>query len=179
MPPEHHRRPAPAGGAPQHQPGGMPAGPSMSSTMQALDAQLRLIAQRIKAMENNEQIIGQTLVSHKKKISEIEKAAMEGGTGAKVDSEKIKSDLRAEFQREMASMGSSAQLKVDDYPGGRPASKEGKAEMEALKRKVDSMEQSLSEIKYIVGSLNPMEYVTIEELNQLIEQKLRSREGNI
>ena len=183
MPSHRHQRPAPQRGArpaqqPQRQPGGVPAGPSVSSTVQAMDAQLRLIAQRIKVIENNEQVIGQTLVSQKKKMAELEKRIAEGGGGgAKVDTGAIKAELRAEFQAEIDRIQSSQQLQVSDYNKG--ASQEQMAELEDLKKRIEELSQSVAEMKYIVGSLNPMEYVTIEDVNQIVSQKLRERGGTL
>lgn len=46
--------------------------------LQALDSKMRVVAQRMKIIEKNEQIIGKTLISHNKKLKELEDA-MGGG----------------------------------------------------------------------------------------------------
>lgn len=63
---------------PQQRPQPKDAMESFSAELQTLDSKLNLIAQKIKTMEKNEEIMGRTLITLNEKV---EKAAREGGSG--------------------------------------------------------------------------------------------------
>lgn len=155
MPPQRHR-PQATGHAPQT---------SMSASLASLDAKLKLIAQRLKIMENNEQVIGRTLVTHNKKIKELETSLAAGG--GKVDVGKLKSELKEEMKAEMISSGGEIGPPLEEVPSRRESS-----DIRELKKSVDELRQQVSELKYITDSINPLEYITLEELNDAIDRKL-------
>ena len=44
----------------------------LRSELQSLDSKVRVVAQRMRIIEKNEQIIGKTLVNHNRKLKELE-----------------------------------------------------------------------------------------------------------
>lgn len=155
MPPQRRRPHAQAAGQ-----------PSMSASLASLDAKLKLIAQRLKILESNEQVIGRTLVTHNKKMKDLEKSISTGG--GNVDVGKLKDEVREELKAEMlARGGGEIGPPLDDSPSRREST-----EIKNLKKSVDSLQQEIKELKYVIDSINPLEYITLEQLNDVIERKL-------
>ena len=144
---------------------------SLSSTLQALDAQIRLLAQRIKVIENNQQVVGQTLVKQNKKIKELEQM-IASSSGGKIDLSSVKEELKSELEKELSSIAAVAPPRVEEI--GAPSSKE---DIENLRQRVKELEQAVSEIKYVLETINPMEYVTIEDVGDIVERKLREKQS--
>jgi len=155
MPPQRHR-PQATSRTPQT---------SMSASLASLDAKLKLIAQRLKILENNEQVIGRTLVMHNKKMKEFETSLASGG--GKVDVGKLKSELKEEMKTELLATGGEIGLPLDEAPSRRESS-----DIRDLKKSVGELRREVSELKYITDSINPLEYITLEQLNDVIDRKL-------
>ncbi len=160
---------------PTARPSGRPQqqqGASVTSSISALDAKIKLISQRIKIVENNLQVMSRTMVSHNKKLKDIEAAVAAGG-GGKVDLDAIKKTLREQLQSDIASAQTPATpLMIDDYNrSGGGAAPEGVKE---LKKELAELRAQVSEMKYVVDTLNPMEYVTLEDINDVIDRKIRA-----
>ncbi len=146
-------------------------GSSVSSSISALDAKLKLIAQRIKIIENNVQVMSRTMVSHNKKLKDLEVAVAAGG-GGKVDLDALKKTLREELQGDIASAQTpAAPLMIDDYNRGGGSAPE---EVKELKKELAQIRSQVEEMKYVVDTLNPMEYVTLEDINDVIDRKIRA-----
>jgi hypothetical protein len=142
--------------------------------MSAFDAKLRLIAQRIKIMENNVQVMSRTLVSHNKKIKDLETAVAAGG-GGKVDVDAIKKALREEFDEKLSTQQSMAPLEINDYSAGASSSRKNIVAPEAvreLRKELAELRKQISEIRYVLESVNPLEYVTLEDINDVIDHKI-------
>jgi hypothetical protein len=139
-----------------------------------LDAKLKLIAQRIKIIENNEQVMSRTLVTHNKKLKELETAIAAGG-GGKVDMEALKTAMREEFEGKLAAQAPMQPLEVEEYRASRggPAPEEVKE----LKKELSELRKQVEEMKYVVDTLTPMEYITLEDVNDVIDRKIASKMG--
>jgi septal ring factor EnvC (AmiA/AmiB activator) len=158
----------------------------IESAISSIDAKIKLLAQRLKIIEMNEQVIGRTLVSHNKKLKEMEGA---GGTGdmaplkqemASSITEDVLAQVREEVKRSSASTPSV--LSIEEASGlgsiyGTAASAELEEELKNLKKAVSSLKQEVEELKYVMGSFNPMEYVTVEELGDIISKKIEKELG--
>jgi septation ring formation regulator EzrA len=122
----------------------------------ALNSKIQVIAQRMKIMERNEEIIGKTLISHNKMLKGIEEeinALKSGGVmaeGGSADLEKNAGALK----------------EVKDIV------KEAKKQMDANKKEIDLIKTELSEIKYVLDAINPVAYVTVDQVADLIDEKL-------
>ncbi len=138
---------------------------SMSASLASLDAKLKLIAQRLKILENNEQVIGRTLVTHNKKLKELEASISAGG--GKVDVGKLKDEIREELKAEKIAAGNEIAPPIDDAMPRRES-----ADIRDLKKAVEELRQQVAELKYITDSINPLEYITLEQLNDVVDRKL-------
>ena len=65
----------------------------------ALDSKVRVIAQRMKIIEKNEQIIGKTLISHNKALKELEKeiSGLKGGVSVAAPVEREPSEVPGDY----------------------------------------------------------------------------------
>ena len=134
----------------------------------------------LKIIEMNEQVIGRTLVSHNKKLKEIESAGVAGADLAPLKQEiaNLKAELSAQLKDEVrrAVPTSPSVLSIEEAGGGVP-SPEMEAEIKSLKKAASSLKQEVEELKYVISSINPMEYVTVEELGDLINKKIEKELG--
>jgi vacuolar-type H+-ATPase subunit I/STV1 len=123
--------------------GGAPAG-NMHNDVRAINSSVLLIGQKIKYIVRNEKILGRNLIVLNKKLKRLE--------------EKIVSP------KEVSNNGSSE-------------------DVEDLKKKLDLAEAQLSdmqsrmvfkeelqELKYIIDSINPLEFTTISQVKDMIEK---------
>jgi len=108
---------------------------SLKADVKTLDAKLGLVAERIRMIEKNEEVIGRTLVSLNEKIRTVE---ARGGGG-----------------------------------GGAGA---GSAEVGELRKAIDKLVQEaatkteLNELRYVIDTINPLEYATIDQVRDLIKE---------
>ena len=138
----------------------------MSASMASLDAKLKLIAQRLKIMENNVQVVGRTLVSHNKKMKEFEVTLAAGG-GKAPDMAKLKDALKEELKTEFSANSEISAPLEHGVPTRRDSS-----EIINLKKSVEELRQEVNELKYVVDSINPLEYVTIDQLSDVVQRKM-------
>ena len=113
--------------------------------IRALNSSILLMTQKIKYIVRNEKILGRNLIVLNKKIKTIEeKANMPkdlGGVGANsVDIVDVKKKLEM------------MQAQLDDI-SSRMVSKE-----------------ELQELKYIIDSINPLEFATLSQVKEMIER---------
>ncbi len=108
---------------------------AVKTDVKTLDAKLGLVAERIRMIEKNEEVIGRTLVSLNEKIKKLEER---GGAGA----------------------------------GGGV----GAAEFEELRKAVEKLGQEaatkteLNDLRYVLDTINPLEYATIDQVRELVEE---------
>lgn len=140
------------------------AQPSMTASLASLDAKIRLIAQQLKILENNEQVISRTLVGYGKKIKDLETAQAAGASA--LDLGKLKESLKEELKAGLAA-GSSGEL----GPPLEEASPRTSAQLTDLRAQLDELAKEVKELRYIVDSINPLEYVTLDQLNEAIDRK--------
>jgi len=141
---------------------------SVASAIGALDAKIKLLAQRMKVIEANEQVIARTLVSHNKKLKELEAG------GAPPNLETLKADIKEELKREL-----TGELSRRTALEGEEISKEKVAELmkelAEVKKLIVKMKQEVDEMKYVLDTVNPLEYVTIDQLDEVIDRKVREK----
>ncbi|MFA6329903.1 MAG: hypothetical protein WCX64_04460 [Candidatus Micrarchaeia archaeon] len=125
----------------------------LKAEIQMLDSKISLIAQKIRMIEKNEDIIGRTIVVHNEKIHKLE-------TGAPIPPSASSSAASA-----AESNGSLA------------------AEVEALKKQVAELREQaatkseVSELHYTLDTINPLDFVTLKQARKLIAEEFDKRTG--
>ena len=142
----------------------------MTPTMASVDAKMKLLAQRLKILENNLQVLSRTMVSYSNKITALEKSVAAGG-GKAPDMALLKKSLKEELAAEIKSSGGIAPPLEHEAPTARDT-----AQMTDMRKGLESLRQEVNELKYVVESINPLEYVTLDQLNDVVERKMRKKE---
>ncbi len=114
----------------------------LRNDVRTLDSKLSLLAQKFSTIEKNEEVLGRTLVAHNERLKEIEEKG--GGGGG------IKSAGGG------AASGEMEQLRV---------------QLEALKKEFAELRKETQEMRYILNSINPLEFVTVDQVKELLKQK--------
>ena len=141
--PEMQRRPA---GQSQ-----VPIGSRIGDDIRALNSSILIISQKIKFLVRNEKILGRNLLVINKKVKDLQESRMQSG-GAAVDS--------ASIGRELSSI--NAKLSETSETLARLES-----EIENIKQNYAKSEQ-VSEMKYVVDSINPLEFATLSDLKEAV-----------
>jgi predicted RNase H-like nuclease (RuvC/YqgF family) len=128
---------------------GMPAQGGIREDIRALNSSILLITQKIKYLVRNEKILGRNLVVLNKKIRSLEE-------------------------------------KVVNSPQASQSNGVNSEEVEALKQKIALFEaqlddmrsrtasnESLKELKYVIDSINPLEFATLSQVRELIDKRLK------
>jgi len=122
--------------------------------IRALNSSILLITQKIKYLVRNEKILGRNLVVLNKKIRTIEEkvvaipAASATGSGA--------SGPEVDLLKQKVSM---LEAQVEDL-----------ITRAALK-------EELKELKYIINSINPLEFATLTQVRELIDKRIEEKLG--
>lgn len=120
--------------------------------VRALNTAVTLISQKMKHLVRNEKILGRNLVILNKKFQGL---SSEGGPSSETTSSEstISSDQLNELNEKIESL----KLEVADL-------------------KANSVQkEDLSELKHIVDSINPLEYVTIDQAKEMLSQKPKKK----
>ncbi len=94
--------------------------------LRTLDAKLEVLAQKIKNIEKNEEVLGRTLLAVSSKLKKLEL----GGVGGSKSASTADLDKR--------------------YP----------------------LKSELAELRYVVDAINPLDYATISQVRDLLDEKL-------
>ena len=121
--------------------------------IRALDSNVRLIAQQLKLIKRNERILARNLLALSKKLNSLKE---ELGTGSSVDESKIQ-----ELQDQILHMREDL-MKIQE-------------DVDYLKRQLQKTltSEDIAELKYIVETVNPLEFVTYKQVGEMVEKKLR------
>jgi len=121
--------------------------------LRALDANVRVLAQQIRAIKKNERILARNLILLSRKVAELKETA---GRSSGVDEEKIRQlmDMITHTREDIAKL---------------------REDVEYLKRQLHHTltSEDIAELKYIVETVNPLEFVTYKQIGELVEKKLR------
>lgn len=98
----------------------------LKNEMRTLDSKINLLVQKMKTLEKNQEIMGQTLLNVKQQVKE-------GG-------------------------------------GGKAVAQAGISE--ETESKLRELERQVKELRYVIDSINPLEYATIDQVKELLEEKL-------
>ncbi|RLB07096.1 MAG: hypothetical protein DRG27_06790 [Deltaproteobacteria bacterium] len=126
------------------------------SEIRALDSKIRVIAQRMMVIEKNEQIIGKTLITHNKNIKKLME---EKGLKAEPINKNLMDEIK-KSNEELKTLFSSIERSVRDNT-----------------KRISELEAQIAEIKYVLDNINPVEYVKIDQLEELLDEKLKKLKG--
>lgn len=128
----------------------------INSDIRALNSSILILTQKLKFVVRNEKILGRNLVVLNKKIKSIEFAgATNGQSGGAIDSNEIVA-LRQKLDEQSALL---AQVQSDiSFVKGTYAK-----------------EEELKEVKFVVDAINPLEFLSRKDLEQILAQKPKSK----
>ena len=138
--PRPQRRQAPSKGGSHPAPAG-----GVRTDIRALNSSILLITQKIKYVVRNEKILGRNLIVLNKKLKRLE--------------EKVVSP------KEVAGSGASGAEVIDLQKKVEML----EAQLSDLQSKMVNKED-LGELKFIIDSINPLEFVTIKQVKDIIEK---------
>ena len=128
-------------------------GGGIREDIRALNSSILLVTQKMKFLVRNEKILGRNLVVLNKKIKNIE--------------DKLSLTPQSQAQASLVS----------------------NEEVELLKQKVTLLEaqiedmrsrtattESLKELKYVIDSINPLEFATLSQVRELIDKRLKEKQ---
>jgi len=107
---------------------------AIKNDIKTLDAKLGLVAERIRMIEKNQEVIGRTLVALNEKMRKIGEGGGGGGKGV------------------------------------------GSETLDEIKKIVDKLEKNaatkaeLNELRYILDTINPLEYASIDQVKELVDE---------
>lgn len=136
---------------------GMPVS-DINRDIRALNASILIISQKMKYLVRNEKILGRNLLVLNKKLKQLESG---GSAKGGVDETQF-SELRDQL----------AYIK-EKVEGTAAKLSELQAEIETVKENY-AKDASLKEMKYVIDSINPLEFVTYKEVERLVEEKLNA-----
>lgn len=120
--------------------------------VKTLDSNLRVVAQQLNQIKRNERILARNLIALNKKINELRESSGNGG----VDPTKLQ-----EMEDRLVRMREDI-MKIQE-------------DVEYLKQQLQRTltSEDVAELKYIVETINPLEFVTYRQVGELVEKKLR------
>lgn len=138
----------------------MPLGVSGTERdIKALNSSILILTQKINYIVRNEKILGRNILVLNKKLKELESGREGAGAQDFSASSKELEDLTSQVEQ---LSGMVAELS---------------SAMERLKESSVKAEQ-FKEIKYVIDSINPLEFVTYKDVEEMIDNKLEGKIGN-
>ncbi|MDD3159968.1 MAG: hypothetical protein PHQ98_03305 [Candidatus ainarchaeum sp.] len=136
------------------QPQGRPAMMSgnIGDDIRALNSSIMLISQKMKFISRNEKIIGRNLMVLNKKIKDLE------GKISANSSESSQGGASSEEMQKLAQKTEFLSAQIDD-----------------LQSKLVTKEE-LKELKYIIDSINPLEFATLGQVKDMINKDKKKTE---
>jgi len=131
---------------------GAPSQGGIREDIRALNSSLLLVSQKIKYLVRNEKILGRNLVVLNKKIKTLEEkvvnapTAVAGSGGA--NSEEVESLKQKVLLLE--------------------------AQIEDMRTRTATTEQ-LKELKFVIDSINPLEFTTLSQVRDLIDKRMKEK----
>jgi predicted RNase H-like nuclease (RuvC/YqgF family) len=120
--------------------------------IRALNSSILLVTQKIKYLVRNEKILGRNLVVLNKKIKTLEEKVVNSpqeSQGSAVSSEEV----------------SALQQKISLL----------EAQLEDMRSRT-ALKEELKELKYVIDSINPLEFATLSQVSELIDKKLSEKQ---
>ena len=122
--------------------------------IKALNSSVLLLSQKMQYLVRNEKILGRNLIVISKRLKEMEQQSMQGISNAAMP-ENLSAQL-SDFSSKIESIGQKLL--------------ETQAELSELRDKTASREM-VSEIKFVIDSIHPLEFVTQKQLSDALKKK--------
>jgi len=127
----------------------------MQSDVRALNSSIMIISQKMKYLVRNEKVLGRNLLVLNKRLKQLESGKIAvGGEGA--SSPEMAGELKeltAQIQRNTAA--------IEEL-------RSAVSEIQAIYAK----SEDVKEMKFVIDSINPLEFVTYKDVEELIDEKL-------
>ncbi|MFH0970586.1 MAG: hypothetical protein V1776_03965 [Candidatus Diapherotrites archaeon] len=123
---------------------------TLNRDVKALNAAVMVMMQKIKLLVRNEKILGRNLIVLNKRVRDIQMQAGANGNQEMSDSVRETIDELATGMRAVSQRLVELESKLDEL-----SRQSAKAE-------------DVKEIKYVVDTMNPLHFVTIEQANEMI-----------
>lgn len=130
----------------------------VNTDITALNSSILILSQKMKYLIRNEKILGRNLLVINKKLKELQEGR--GGNGAGGEGAQS-------YGRELGEVSS----KLDEI-SGRIARLESEAENI---RQTYAKAEQVAEIKYVMDSINPLEFATLKDVKELAAGKSQPR----
>ncbi|MAG22056.1 MAG: hypothetical protein CL943_01995 [Candidatus Diapherotrites archaeon] len=124
--------------------------------VRSLSSSILIIGQKMKYLVRNEKILGRNLIVLNKKLKSFEEKVASGELGGKGKG----AEISAETLKNLEGMES----RINTL----------QAELASIKHGVASQEQ-LQELKYVIDSINPLELATLQQVKDLIDEKIAKK----
>ncbi len=128
----------------------------INADVKAMNSSILIISQKMKYLIRNEKILGRNLLVLNKKIKALQERSMSSGA---TDISAIQPELDEINKKVTRNAETIARLQ---------------SEVGYLKENYAKAEE-VSEIKYIIESINPLEFVSITDIDNIIEKKLSEK----
>jgi chromosome segregation ATPase len=121
--------------------------------IRALDYNVHMLAQKIQKIQSNERVIVRNIVALSKKIAQLQEA--------KSSSSSVSDEAIQEIQDKLMHIEERL-MKLEE-------------DVDYLKHQLQHTLTSddVAELKYIVETINPLEFVTYKQIGELVEKKLK------
>ena len=123
----------------------------LHADVRSLNSSILIISQKMKYLVRNEKILGRNLIVLNKKLKTLEERIASGQVGGS----------------NQAGLSEEASAKIDEL-NARLNNMD--AELSSVKQGTASQEQ-LQELKYVIDSINPLDFATLQQVKELIDEK--------
>lgn len=150
--PAHHRRLREERGDSERKLSGHGQGivSRLSGDIKALNSSILVISQKIKYLVRNEKILGRNLLVLNKKVK-----GLQSGEGIEIDLSSVENELGEISKKVSSNADAIAELQSD---------------VENIKDNYAKAED-VAEIKYVIDSINPLEFVSVKDVKDLMADK--------
>ncbi len=124
----------------------------------ALNSSILLLSQKMKYLIRNEKILGRNLLVINKKLKDVQELKSQGAGADTTAFERSLSDITARLD-ELSEKMAMVESEVDN-----------------IKQNYAKSEQ-VSEIKYVINSINPLEFATLKDVQEIVSNSKKKKEA--
>jgi len=129
---------------------------NVAADIRALNSSIMIISQKMKYLVRNEKILGRNLLVLNKKIKAIESGTSIGsGEGAGIGLSQLE-EINAKLE-ELTKLTTELKADIDDI------------------KNTYAKDELVKEIKYVIDSINPLEFTTFKDVEKIVEEKIGSK----
>lgn len=124
----------------------------MREDIRAMNSAISILSEKMRHLTRNEKILGRNMIVLNKKLNELQER--------KATVTEIPEELKAQI-KELQKEIKKNSAKIEDV----------RSLLEHLKDEFVTKEQ-FKELKYLIDSINPLDYVTVEQLKELVDERI-------